>query len=221
MKDRLLQKTEQYLHTLCDKISNRAVGSPGNIAATDYFRESIVPFGWNITSDPLEVMDWDPGVATITTGSEILRVKASPYASGCDSAAELICVSDIQDLENSDVNGKNLLLSGEIAKEQLMPKNFVFYNPEEHRRIISTLEKKQPSCIICATGRNSSLAGGAYPFPLIEDGDFDIPSVYITDVEGEYLRKFSGKTVIVHSSATRISSKAYNIAALKNSGKNG
>jgi len=29
-----------------------------------------------------------------------------------------------------------LLLRGEIAKEQLMPKNFTFYNPDEHKRII-------------------------------------------------------------------------------------
>lgn len=219
MQKHLLQKTEQYLHTLCKKISNRAVGSPGNIAATDYFRESIMPFGWNITTDPLDVMDWDPGIATITKGSEILQVKASPYASGCESTAELICASNIQDLENLDVSGKNLLLFGEIAREQLMPRNFVFYNPEEHRRIISTLETKKPSCIICATGRNSSLAGGAYPFPLIEDGDFNIPSVYLTDVEGEYLRNFSGKILKVKSSAARISSRAYNVSALKKSGK--
>ncbi|MBN1602212.1 MAG: M28 family peptidase [Chitinispirillaceae bacterium] len=219
MNNLLLQKTEQYLHTLCNKIPNRAVGSPGNIAATDYFRESISPFGWDITSDPLEVMDWNPGIATISIGSETLQVKASPYASGCESVAELICVSTIQDLENSDVNGKNLLLFGDITIEQLMPRNFVFYNPEEHRRIISTLETKKPSCIICATGRNSSLAGGAYPFPLIEDGDFNIPSVYFTDVEGEYLRKFSGEIVKVKSSAARISSRAYNITALKKSGK--
>ncbi|MEZ4997668.1 MAG: hypothetical protein R2758_09480 [Bacteroidales bacterium] len=32
--------------------------------------------------------------------------------------------------------------------------------------------------MIGATGRSSALAGGVYPFPLIEDGDFDIPSVY-------------------------------------------
>jgi aminopeptidase YwaD len=195
------------------------VGSPGNIAATEYFRESISPFGWEISSDPLEAMDWDPGIATITVGSEILAVNASPYSSGCESVAELVCVCNMQELENFEMNGKNLLLFGEIACEQLMPKNFAFFNPEEHRRIISLLETKKPSCIICATGRNSSLAGGAYPFPLIEDGDFDIPSVYITDVEGEHLRRFLGKTVNVKSTASRITSKAYNVYAVKKSGK--
>jgi aminopeptidase YwaD len=100
-----------------------------------------------------------------------------------------------------------------------MPKNFVFYNPEDHMKIITLLEEKKPACIIAATGRNSALAGGAYPFPLIEDGDFNIPSVYLTDIEGEHLRRFSGKTVNVRSTARRIPSKAYNITALKKRGK--
>lgn len=36
------------------------------------------------------------------------------------------------------------------------------------------------------------MMGALYPFPLFEDGDFDIPSVYMTDVEGERLAAYAG-----------------------------
>jgi len=94
-----------------------------------------------------------------------------------------------------------------------MPKNFVFYNPEKHQQIISLLEKGKPRAIICATGRNAALAGGVYPFPLIEDGDFDIPSVYMTEDEGNKLLAYVGKTVILKSISKRIPGKGYNVIA--------
>lgn len=92
----------------------------------------------------------------------------------------------------------------EVAKEQLMPKNFVFYKPEEHQQIIDNLEKSKARAIICATGRNPSLAGGVYPFPLIEDGDFNIPSVYMTEEEGKRLLAYIGKQVTRKSISRRI-----------------
>ncbi len=112
---------------------------------------------------------------------------------------------------------KVLFLHGEIAKEQLMPKNFVFYNPEEHQQIISLLEQGRPSAIVCATGRNAALAGGVYPFPLIEDGDFDISSVYMTEDEGDRLLPYVGNTVALKSAAKRVPGKGYNVTAKKGS----
>jgi aminopeptidase YwaD len=68
-----------------------------------------------------------------------------------------------------------------------MAKNFVFYNPETHRRIVTALEQQQPAAIIAATDIDPGLAGGASPFPLIEDGDFDIPNSFTTVDEGTAL----------------------------------
>jgi aminopeptidase YwaD len=102
-------------------------------------------------------------------------------------------------------------LYGKIAKEQLMPKNFVFYNPEEHQQIISSLENSKVKAIISATGRNPSLAGGVYPFPLIEDGDFNIPSVYMTEEEGMRLISSIGKQAILKSVSKRIPSNGCNV----------
>lgn len=215
MNETLRRKASVYLDTLCNVVGDRSVGSEGNIKATEFFENSVSPFGWEIEKDELDVMDWTPGSASLTVKGESFNVSASPYSNGCECAGELVPVSCHDELEEAELKGRVLLLHGDIAKEQLMPKNFVFYNPENHRRIISLLEEKKPEAIICATGRNPGLAGGAYPFPLIEDGDFDIPSVYMTDIEGERLIRFAGEKISVHSSACRITSKAWNITAVK------
>ena len=52
-----------------------------------------------------------------------------------------------------------------------MPKSFSFYNSEHHQKIISLLEEKKPSAIVTIVDNDIS---------IFEDGDFDIPSVYVT-----------------------------------------
>jgi aminopeptidase YwaD len=96
-----------------------------------------------------------------------------------------------------------------------MPKNFVFYNPEPHRRIIRAIERQAPVAVIAATGRNPELAGGAYPFPLIEDGDFDIPNAYLTDVEGEALLTAVGERVALQIDSRRIPAQAQHVVATR------
>jgi aminopeptidase YwaD len=145
-------------------------------------------------------------------------VQVSPYSLGCDVESELVCASCVEELAQLKPGGKILLLYGDIAREPLMPKHFVFYNPIEHQRIISLLEKGNPAAILCATERNPALAGGVYPSPLIEDGDFDIPSVYMTDAEGRRLLPDEGTTVALKSLSRRIPGKGHNVVARK--GKN-
>jgi aminopeptidase YwaD len=99
-----------------------------------------------------------------------------------------------------------------------MPKNFPFYNPERHQLIYRLLETKRPQSIIAATSRNPELAGGVYPFPLIEDGDFDIPSVYMTEEEGKKLSPFIGMDASLTIDGTRHPSKGCNVIARRGGG---
>jgi aminopeptidase YwaD len=50
---------------------------------------------------------------------------------------------------------------------------------------------------------------------LIEDGDFDIPSVYMTEEEGSRLVNHSGKTASLISNSRRVQGKGCNVIALK------
>lgn len=213
--EKFYKKSVSYLKILCEDIKERNVGSAGNRQATDFFKNEISSFGWNSETSELNVIDWEDGGATLQTEDISFKVLVSPYSLGCNVRGELTSISNIEEFERAEISGKIVLLYGEIAKEQLMPKNFVFYNPEEHQKIISLFEEKKPTAIISATGRNSALAGGVYPFPLIEDGDFDIPSVYMTEEEGKRLLPNTGKSVFLKSHSRRIPAKAYNVIARK------
>jgi aminopeptidase YwaD len=172
-------------------------------------------FGWKIESTSFEGMDWESGGAFLLVGDQSFEVFPSPYSLGCEIETELCVANSLSDLYSSDVGGKLLLLYGEIAREQLMPKHFKFFNPQEHQEIIATLEEKKPAAILSATSRNPSLAGGVYPFPLIEDGDFDIPSVYMTETEGKKLVEHNGKKASLRSRAYRIPGTGYNVVGRK------
>ncbi len=202
-----------YMQKLCVDIPERPVGSEGNRRATAFFEREISSLGWKTDVADFEAIDWEDGGATLTCGEQSFKVFPSPYSTGCEITAELSEASSLTDLGRQDFAGKVLLLHGDIAREQLMPKNFVFYNPEEHQRIIRLLETGRPGAIVCATDRNGALAGGVYPFPLIEDGDFDIPSVYMTDEERASLIQCIGKKVTLTSAARRIPGKGYQVTA--------
>lgn len=202
--EQLHQKTLSYLQALCVDIPERCVGSDGNRAATRFFEREIASFGWETETQKFEAMDWEDGGASLRCDEENFEALVSPYSLGCEVDAQLVSASSVEELAGLSMQGRILFLHSEIAKEQLMPKNFVFYNPEEHQQIISLLEKGQPAAIVCATGRNASLAGGVYPFPLIEDGDFDIPSVYMPEEEGIRLLPRVGGAASLKSRSKRI-----------------
>lgn len=211
----MIEKSKSYLNELCLEISQRPVGSQGNRKATDFFQEIVTPLGWAVESTPFPALDWVDQGAELTLMGEEYQVYPSPFAEGCSTTAILVSAGNLQELMGIDAEGKLLLLYGDLTKEQLMPKNFVFYNPEEHQEIIALLESKKPGAILTATGRNASLAGGVYPFPLIEDGDFQIPSVYLTEEEGSRLLSEVGKTGRLVSRSKRVPSKGYHLVAKK------
>ncbi len=213
--DLLLTKCKDYLKTLCIDITERCVGSNGNRQATYFLEKELSLRDWETEMVEFEAIDWEENGANLKSDEENFNVLVSPYSLGFRGEGELISASTIEELSKINAKNKIIFLFGEIAREQLMPKNFVFYNPEEHQKIISILENSGAKAIISATGRNAALAGGVYPFPLIEDGDFDIPSVYMTEEEGLKLIPKIGKIVFLESLSKRIPGKGYNVIGKK------
>ena len=199
------QKALDYLHRLCVDIPSRATGRPGNQRAVDWFAQTIAGFGFIVETPPFDCMDWSAESASLTVGDETFAAQASPYSLGCDVRGPLMVIRTLDELEQTDCGGAVLLLRGDIARESLMPKNFPFYNPEEHQHIYRLLESQNPAAIITATSGDA----------LIEDGDFDIPSVYMNTFEGEWLADHAGQTAHVVSRAQRTPATGSNVIALK------
>lgn len=215
--DEMLQQAQDYLDFLCVQAGNRAVGTEGNRKATAFFRDAVRDAGWDTFSTRFEAMDWEPGNTVLEVNGSTFTALPGPYSIGCEVEAQLVCAESYSGLEAMDLGGKVLLLYGDIAREQIMPKKFTFYNPEEHQQLVALLEAGQPAAIISATGRNSALAGGVYPFPMFEDGDLEIPSVYMTEEEGQRLAQLCGTQARLVSTCRRIPSFGYNVTATRGS----
>lgn len=206
----------QYLQFLSADLPTRRLGSAGNQAATDFCARVLRSSGWEVSTPGFNCLDWISEGAECRVGGSTFTVHSSPYSNGCRVSAPLRSAANMEDLYYLDCAGEILLLAGELTREQLMPRNYPFYNPEQHQKIVAMLEQKAPAAIITATTRNPELAGGVYPFPLFEDGDFDIPSVYTTDRVGTRLARLEGQTVHLISQAKRVPSSGVNVVGRLN-----
>ncbi len=203
------------LHFLCEELHTRRVGSEENQKATSFFAEKIAASGFSVETPRFNCMDWEEQGASLVVNGTHFDVLPSPYSNGFSGQGELVSASTVAELENLDMRDKILLLQGEVTASQLFPKNFRFYNPEEHQHIYHLLEAGSPKAIITATGKNPDLAGAMYPFPMFEDGDFEIPSVYMKDVDGEQLAKLGGQIAQLECRSRRIPAFGYNVLAKK------
>lgn len=215
MKDQLNKKAYSYLKQFCVDIPERYVGSEGNRRAADLFESYLRAFNFETSRPSFDCTDWRGEEAALSVDGEHFSVKVSPYSPGGEVSAPLIAVSSAEELKKVRGEGKVLLLKGEIAREQLLPKNFPFLDLPQHREIIDLLEKGGFKAIICATSYHPEMAGGVYPFPLIEDGDFTLPSVYMTDREGERLYTHRGKNVSLKIKVACHPARGYNVVAGK------
>ncbi len=211
----LTEIAQRYLENLCINIPNRHTGSQGNQMATDYFEKVVSEFGFKIEKMSFDCMEWECGNVRLIMEGEPFDAYVSPYSLSCDVKARLIEVSTVEELEKKVIKDKLLLIHGELASEQMMPKNVTFYNSPSHQHIINILETKKPIAIISATGNKPDLIGGLYPFPMFEDGDFNIPSAYMTDVEGDRLLGYAGQTALLNFRSHRIPATGCNVIARK------
>lgn len=210
-----LEQIKGDLKELCVNIGDRHVGSPRNRKATKYVSQRLSSVCFSVVKSGFECIDWEYGNIVLKVGNEQINAFISPYSLSCEIESGFESANNIEELSNKNFTNKIAVLYGDLCNEQLMPKNFKFYNPEHHKQIIQLLEEKKPLAIVAITSRNPELAGGLYPFPLIEDGDFHIPSVYITQEEGDKILSQLNSKMYLQIEARRIPSKGYNVIGTK------
>jgi aminopeptidase YwaD len=204
----------------CD-IAQRSVGSVGNLQATAYVRQQLLDYGWEVQTQRFDAFHWTVEGVTLEQADNAFEALPSPYTLACDLTGNLVTASSMDDLNSIDAREKILVIRGELTGEPLMPKNFVFYNPESHRRLVSKLEQSSALAVICVVDENAPHAGGEYPFPVIEDGDFTLPSVYMTEKEGDRLLARPELPVHLTIRAHREASRGYNVLGRKGQGSGG
>lgn len=211
----LTKRASDHLQWLCGDLPHRAVGTDFNHQAIGYFAGVVRSLGWETRTPHFDCIDWTHGEVHLVAGAERCEAYPSPYTLGCEVSAPLVVAATLAELQALDQSGMIVLLRGELTQGQLMPKNFPFYNPEEHQAIYRSLEEGGALAVIAATGRDPVMVGSLYPFPVFEDGDFSVPSVYIKDIDGERLASFARQQVELLIQAERVPAIAYNVNAWK------
>ena len=167
----------------------RPVGSPANLAAEEYIANALRAAGYEVEQQGFDCVDWRLDGVDLWVGDGPLPVMANPYSPSCDVTAPLAAVADLAELEAADLTGCIALLHGALAAEPLFPRNYPFFTYEEHQRIADLLEQKGARAVIAVSPMHAS------PAPLIEDGDFRLPSVTVGADVGAVLR-MAGRAAI-------------------------
>ena len=139
----------------------------------------------------------------------------SPYGLGVAAFGPLRILHSVESLRRTDLAGSIVVLTDALAAEPLTPRAFPFYGSEEHTAILDSLEESRPAAVIAVTGRYPELCGALDPFPLIEDGDFTIPTANVRPADAVHLLNAEGSMASVEIRSERRPSKARNIMAIR------
>ncbi len=214
LRKKLLNKAKEHMKFLCESLTDRHVGSIQNQKAGEYILNVLNNSNATLVKGKkFNCFDWKPLDVSLEVDNNYYEAYISPYSSSTKIEASFCIASNLEELKNVDGKDKIVLLTDDLCKEQLVPKNFPFYNIDEHKEIIKLLENKGFKAVITATGKDENTAGGMYPFPLIEDGDFELPSIYIKDKIGEELKKKVNKTVKIEIKTHKEESSGMNVIA--------
>lgn len=157
----------------------RPVGTPENTKILKILEKHFSDSGFETLFLPFECTVWKNEESVLKIGEKEFQISSSPFSEPFEGNGKIETVSSLEELRKRDVKDTLLIVSGELAKEPLQPKDYPFYFPEEHKNIISLLEQKKPQAILAAAKKH--MMCGLDPFPLFEDGNFMIPSAYLSD----------------------------------------
>lgn len=218
MSEPLVATIERHLAALVNDHPDRHPGRAGNTAANDYAETVLQSHRWAVESVEFQVLDAVTGRAQLSIGGRAFEILPGPYTVPITTSAPLLAIDSLEALEGADITGAVALLHGVIAADQLLPKSFDFVEAPDHRRLYELLEAGRPAAVIGATGRGGGMGGGLYPYPLIEDGDFDIPNAYTTEETGAQLASLGGEVVELEIVSERLTREARQLTATRGPG---
>lgn len=157
----------------------RPVGTQKNAMLINYIEELFINEGYTVTSLPFDCNVWKCGESVIRIGTVKLSIYASPFSKYFNGTGNVLFISSLEELREKYLKDKILIIYGSLAQSALQPKDFPFYYPDEHKEIITLLERKKPKAIISLTGK--SQFNGMNPFPMFEDGNLLIPTAYASN----------------------------------------
>ena len=203
----------RHLHKLCSEIGSRPIGTSNNHRAESYISGVFEELGLQVGKQEYACKSWKCEKAELFCGEEKVPAVVNTYSTSCGVEAEFTAAGNVFELENGDFRDRIAVIYGELTQAPLAARNNNVYNPDEHKRIIGLLEAKEPLAIVAVSHRAIN------PVPIIEDWDFEIPSVTVSSLDGMRLLKNSGEKLRLTVKSKFEASRAANIVGKY--GKNG
>lgn len=185
---------------LGDFSRERPVGTSANNEISTMLANMAKAMGYGVTTLPFSCKTWSRGDSFLDTGSRVTPIFAGPFSPAFTGDGELVFVETAEELRHSDLTGKIAVLKGEIAGDPIMPKDYPFYYPDEHREANELLEQKKPVAILAVTSKHPMC--GLEPFPLFNDVHFTIPHSYTGIDTMERLAKGNAASMRIVSAVT-------------------
>jgi len=159
------------------EFGERPLGAEANRHMAEYLRSEAKRMGYPVKRLPFNCVRWESGPCFAARGEVHVPVFAGPYSPSFEKSRDVVVVSTLRELEKAECEWKILLMHGDLTKDPLMPRDFPFYFPKEHKAIYELLEEKKPKAILAVTGAHP--ACGLNPYPLFDDANFQIPAAYV------------------------------------------
>lgn len=185
----------------------RPVGTKENAAVYGLIKETLEEASYAVTEIPFDCTVWEDGKAYLRSAEGEQMLLTSPFSEAFEGERELVILSSRAALKEKEIRDKIVVLGGELAQNAVQPKDYPFYYPDEDRQLIEALEQGSPKAILACTGR--SMLCGLEPFPLFTDGNFHIPSAYLSEESLGKLEALEGQRVkvVIHSKKRAAKSK--------------
>jgi aminopeptidase YwaD len=174
-----MNRTEEVVRTLSCAIGARPVGTRANEQAQEYLAGLASGLGYEVTELPFACLRWESGASSLRSGDRHVALHAGPYSPPLEGVFAAASAGTMEELRGSELRGRLLFLHGELAAAPLMPRDFPFYFPDEHRVLLDALQERSPAGIVALTGKHPLC--GLEPYPLFEDGALAIPNAYASN----------------------------------------
>jgi len=192
----------------------RPAGSGRNLEAGQYIKDVFTRNGYEVETQDFPCCFWSHQRVELSVNNTYLPAVPNTYSPQCSLNLPFEAFGSVEELGLSDLSGKIAVIYGQLTTEVLTPKGNKFFNPEHHKKIVALLESKNPAAIVAISPEFEN------PRPVIEDCDFNIPSVTVSAVDGLKILMNPKGAIGLTIPSQRSSASASNIIGRKTAGSN-
>lgn len=196
----------RHLQQISVEIGPRPSGSAANAQAADYIAATFRDAGLDVARQPYAVPAWEALQTELWLDDTAVPAVANVYSPSCDVSGLPLPLGTMAQLEAADLNGRIAVLYGDLTREPLAAKSWLFKD-EQAARLVEMLEAKRPLALITVPAKMGALER------LAEDWEFGIPSATVPQAVGARLLQERPSTVRLRIDSHREPGEASNVVA--------